>query len=109
MTANSAEALQLLARATGGDREAMNELFNRYRSRLKMMVRLSLVSGDEAQERRSKIRQKAEELRIAARRAGQAANAARVALDRAKGVPAIRALVNANLEIAAAVGLRIER
>ena len=38
----SEELAQLLARAANGDETAVNELFSRYRKRLKQMVRLRL-------------------------------------------------------------------
>jgi RNA polymerase sigma-70 factor (ECF subfamily) len=42
MATDSSESSELLRRAAAGDREAMNELFSRYRDRLRAMVRLRL-------------------------------------------------------------------
>src|SRR5262245_23097032 len=42
MTGDSSEASDLLRRAAGGDEQALQELFSRYRDRLKRMVRLRL-------------------------------------------------------------------
>lgn len=42
MTDNSSGIVPLIERAAGGDRDAMGELFERYRSRLKKMVRIRL-------------------------------------------------------------------
>lgn len=42
MTTDPSESSELLRRAGAGDREAVNELFSRYRDRLRAMVRLRL-------------------------------------------------------------------
>lgn len=42
MSDTSSDVLQLIARANDGDREAMNELFERFRDRLKKTVRMRL-------------------------------------------------------------------
>jgi len=42
MGTNLSESAELLRRAGAGDREAVNELFSRYRDRLRAMVRLRL-------------------------------------------------------------------
>lgn len=42
MTEESSEITEILHRATSGDQDALNELFTRYRDRLKRMIRLRL-------------------------------------------------------------------
>lgn len=42
MATDPSESSDLLRRAGAGDREAVNELFSRYRDRLRAMVRLRL-------------------------------------------------------------------